>query len=321
VALLGSGLGARADLLSGGLKLVGASGAAATLSAAWTAKPNGIWLQLASIVVGFAVLTLAARPIPGVKTRPGVYLSHALGDPLVDFFGRFGKRALLILALICVYRLSDFVLNVMNAFYIDLGFSLDNIAEVRKGFGLIASMTGVFIGGLAIARFGVIRPLLVGAFALPITNTIFGWLAVQGPQMSALILAIGIDNIVSAYAGTCLIAYMSSLTGVGFTATQYALFSSLYSLPGKILASQSGRIIESAARSIDAGGPLSGLKSLFVHTPPKAFASAMAHSQVSPASLGAGYVVFFIYAGLVGVLAMILATIVARTSRETTAPA
>jgi PAT family beta-lactamase induction signal transducer AmpG len=209
----------------------------------------------------------------------------------------------------------------MNAFYIDLGFSLDNIAEVRKGFGLIASMTGVFVGGVAIARFGVIRPLLVGAFALPITNTIFGWLAVQGPQMSALILAIGIDNIVSAYAGTCLIAYMSSLTGVGFTATQYALFSSLYSLPGKIVASQSGRIIESAARSIDAGGPLAGLKSLFVHTPPKAFADAMAHSHVSSASLGAGYVVFFIYAGLVGVLAMILATIVARTSRETVVPA
>jgi PAT family beta-lactamase induction signal transducer AmpG len=321
VALLGSGLGARADLLAGGLNLVGAGGAGAALSTAWTAKPNGIWLQLASIILGFAVLAVAARPIPGVKTRPGVYLPHALGDPLVDFFERFGKRALLILALICVYRLSDFVLNVMNAFYIDLGFSLDNIAEVRKGFGLIASMTGVFVGGVAIARFGVIRPLLVGAFALPITNTIFGWLAVQGPQMSALILAIGIDNIVSAYAGTCLIAYMSSLTGVGFTATQYALFSSLYSLPGKIVASQSGRIIESAARSIDAGGPLAGLKSLFVHTPPKAFADAMAHSHVSSASLGAGYVVFFIYAGLVGVLAMILATIVARTSRETVVPA
>ena len=65
---------------------------------------------------------------------------------------------------------------------------LDNIAEVRKGFGLIASMAGVFVGGVAIARFGVMRPLVVGAFALPITNTIFGWLAVQGPQMPALML-------------------------------------------------------------------------------------------------------------------------------------
>jgi PAT family beta-lactamase induction signal transducer AmpG len=109
---------------------------------------------------------------------------------------------------------------------------------------------------------------------------------------------------------------MSSLTGVGFTATQYALFSSLYSLPGKILASQSGRIVESAARSIEAGGPLSGLKALFVHTPARAFADAMARSHVAPQALGAGYLVFFIYAGLVGVLAMILAAVVARFPRS-----
>lgn len=312
VALLASGLGARADVLAAALKALGASDAGQALAAAWTAKPNGIWLQLASIALGFGALYLAAVPVPGVRTRPGVYLSHALGDPLADFFNRFGKRALIILALICVYRLTDFVLNVMNAFYLDLGFSLDQIAEVRKVFGALASMAGVFVGGLAIARFGVIRPLVVGAFALPITNTIFGWLAVQGPDMGALTLAIGIDNIVSAYAGTCLIAYMSSLTGKGFTATQYALFSSLYSLPGKIVASQSGRIIDAAARSINAGGPLAPLKGLFAHAPPQAFATAMAHSHVAPASLGAAYVVFFIYAGLIGVLAMILASVVAR---------
>ncbi|HWD67359.1 MAG TPA: MFS transporter [Caulobacteraceae bacterium] len=319
VALLASGLGARADVLAAGLKTVGASDAGKALAAAWTAKPNGIWLQLVSIALGFGALWLAAVPVPGVRTRPGLYLSHALGDPLADFFNRFGKRALIILALICVYRLSDFVLNVMNAFYIDLGFSLDQIAEVRKIFGALASMAGVFVGGLAIARFGVIRPLVVGAFALPITNTIFGWLAVQGPNMGALTIAIGVDNIVSAYAGTCLIAFMSSLTGKGFTATQYALFSSLYSLPGKIVASQSGRIIDAAARSINAGGPLSPLKGLFAHAPPKAFATAMVHSHVAPAALGAAYVVFFIYAGLVGVLAMILASVVAYQQPKTAA--
>jgi PAT family beta-lactamase induction signal transducer AmpG len=312
VLLLGSGLGARADVIAAALRALGASSVGAALQAAWIAKPNGVWLQLASVALGFAVLALAAMPIPRARTLPGVYLSHALGDPLVDFFQRFGKRALIILALICVYRLSDFVLNVMSAFYLDLGFTLDEIAGVRKVFGALASVVGVFIGGLAVARFGVIRSLVVGAFALPITNTIFGWLAVQGPSLNALIIAIGIDNIVSAYAGTCLIAYMSSLTGVGFTATQYALFSSLYSLPGKIIASQSGRIVESAARSIDAGGPLSPLRSLFAHTPATAFAGAMAKSHVAPVSLGAGYVVFFLYAGLVGVLAMVLTAIVAR---------
>jgi PAT family beta-lactamase induction signal transducer AmpG len=312
VVLLGSGLGARADLLAGGLRLMGADQAGAALASAWTAKPNGVWLQLAAVVVGFGVLALAALPIPRARTLPGTYLFHALGDPLADFFNRFGRKALIILALICVYRLSDFVLNIMSAFYIDLGFSLDEIAGVRKVFGAIASVVGVFVGGLSVARFGVMRSLVVGAVALPITNTIFGWLAVQGPHLNSLIIAIGVDNIVSAYAGTCLIAYMSSLTGVGFTATQYALFSSLYSLPGKLLASQSGRIVEASARSIDAGGPLAGLKVLFVHTPAQAFAGAMARSHVAPVSLGAGYVVFFLYSGLVGILAMVLAVIVAR---------
>ncbi len=310
--LIGSGLGAKADLLSGALRLLGASGAGDALQTAWTAKPNGVWLQLLSVLAGFSAVALAASPIPGLRTRPGVFLFHALGDPLADFFRRFGKQALLILALICLYRLSDFVLNIMNAFYLDLGFSLTQIAEVRKVFGVGASLIGVFAGGLAIARWGVMRPLVVGAVALPITNTIFGWLALQGPHLQALLIAIGVDNIVSAYAGTCLIAYMSSLTGVGFTATQYALFSSLYSLPGKLIASQSGRIVEAAARSAQAGGLFAPLKALFAHAPPDAFAAAMAKSQVAPAALGAGYLVFFLYSGAVGLGAMILAVLVAR---------
>ena len=310
--LLGSGLGARADLIAGVVRLAGAPEAADLLQKAWTAKPNGVWLQLISVLAGFAVIAVAASPIPGVKTRPGVYLFHALGDPLADFFNRFGRQALLILALICLYRVSDFVLNIMNAFYLDLGFDLDTIAKIRKVFGLIASLVGVFIGGLSVARLGVMRSLVIGAFALPITNTVFGWLAVQGPSSQALLVAIGLDNIVSAYAGTCLIAYMSSLTSVGFTATQYALFSSLYSLPGKLIASQSGRIVETAAQASEGNGPLSALRGLFAHTPPQAFASAMAKSHVDPSALGAGYVVFFLYSGLVGVAAMILAVLVSR---------
>jgi PAT family beta-lactamase induction signal transducer AmpG len=310
--LIGSGLCARADLIAGAARLAGANDAAAFLQKAWTAKPNGVWLQLASVVVGFAVVVLAAWPLPGVKTRPGVDLFHALGDPLVEFFRRFGRQALLILALICLYRLSDFVLNIMNAFYQDLGFTLTQIAEVRKVFGLGASLVGVFIGGLSVARLGVMRSLVIGAVALPITNTIFGWLAVQGPGLSPLFVAIGVDNIVSAYATTCLIAYMSSLTSAGFTATQYALFSSLYALPGKVIASQSGRIVESAAQAAEPGGPLAPLRALFVHTPPDAFSSALSKSHVDPISLGAGYVVFFLYSGAVGVAAMVLAVLVAR---------
>jgi PAT family beta-lactamase induction signal transducer AmpG len=310
--LLGSGLGAKADLIAAVLNWLGQPSAAKALMTAWVAKPNGIWLQLLSVIAGFAVIVLAASPIPGARTRPGVYLLRALGDPLVDFFRRFGKVGIPILALICLYRLSDFVLNIMNAFYQDLGFSLTEIAEVRKVFGVIASMVGVFIGGLSVARLGVMRSLVIGAVALPITNTIFGWLAVQGPSVQALLIAIGVDNVVSSYAGTCLIAYMSSLTSAGFTATQYALFSSLYSLPGKLVASQSGRIVEAAARAAQAGGVFAPLAGLFAHQPSQAFASAMAKSQVTPAALGAGYLVFFLYSGIVGLAAMVLAVVVAR---------
>jgi PAT family beta-lactamase induction signal transducer AmpG len=310
--LLGSGLGANATVLSQLIAGIGLPGAAAALKAAWNTGPDSVWLQLAGVLAGFGVIVLAAWPIPGMKTRPGLYLSHALGDPLADFFGRFGKAAGLILALICLYRLSDFVLNIMTPFYLDLGFSKTQIAEARKVFGVVMSMIGVFAGGFSVARLGVMRSMVIGAFALPIANTIYGWLATQGPDFNALLTAIGIDNVVSGYAGTCLIAYMSSLTSAGFTATQYALFSSLYSLPGKLIASQSGRIVEGVAKGSDQGGPWRLLQGLFSHMRPDAFANAMTKSHVSPAALGAGYVAFFIYSGLVGVASMVLAVLVYR---------
>ena len=313
--LLGSGLGANAALLAKGLSAAGLAGAGAALSTAWVAKPDGVWLQLAGVLAGAAVIVIAAWPIPRLRTRPGLYLSSAFGEPLGDFFGRFGKTAVLILALICVYRLSDFVLNIMTPFYLDLGFSKTQVAEARKVFGVAMSMVGVFAGGFSVARLGVMRSMVIGAFALPITNTIFAWLATRGPDFNSLLAAIGIDNIVSGFAGTCLIAYMSSLTSAGFTATQYALFSSLYSLPGKLIASQSGRIVESAARAAQDGGPFAPLRGLFDHAPTGAFAGAMTKSHVAPSALGAGYMVFFLYSGLVGVLSMVLAVWVARRSK------
>lgn len=309
--ILGSGLAGDAGLIAGALKALGQAEAGETLKAAWTAKPWGVFLQVAGVLAGGVVIVLAARPIPGARTRPGVYLAAALGDPLKDFFARYEKTAALILALICLYRLSDFVLNIMNPFYLDLGFSKLEIAEVRKVFGVIMSMLGVFAGGYAVARLGLMRSLLIGAFAGPLSNLVFAWLAVQGPELSALFVAIGVDNVASGFSGTCLIAYMSSLTSQGFTATQYALFSSLYSLPGKLLASQSGRIVEAAAASAQAGGPASALTGLFARLPPEAFAAATAKSGVPAAALGAGYVTFFFYSAGIGAVGIVLAFLVA----------
>jgi len=202
----------------------------------------------------------------------------------------------------------------MNPFYLDLGFTLAEVAEVRKIFGVAALMAGVFTGGYSIARFGLLRSLVAGAVGGPLSNLVFVWLATQGHSVSALFVAIGVDNVLSGYAGTCLIAYMSSLTTAGFTATQYALFSSLYALPGKLIASQSGRLVEAGARSADAGGFVGTLMPFFTNLQPESFARAFERSGVTPAALGAGYAAFFIYTSLVGLVAIVLAAFVMRVS-------
>ena len=171
-------------------------------------------------------------------------------------------------------------------------------------------------GGWAVARLGLIRALVIGAFAGPVSNLAFAWLTLQGPQVWALAVAISLDNIASGFAGTCLIAYMSSLTSQGFTASQYALFSSLYALLGKLVASQSGRFVEGAARMADAGGPTAALRALLGPAPAGAFSEAALKSGVSAAGLGAGYVTFFVYSALLGALGVILALAVAARERR-----
>jgi PAT family beta-lactamase induction signal transducer AmpG len=304
--LLGSGLAANAGVFARVLGALGAGAAAEALLAAWASDAR-VWVQVLAVAAGLGIIVVAALPLPGVRTRPGVYLSAALVDPLRDFFARHRSTAGLILALICVYRIPDFVLNIMNPFYLDLGYSLVEIAEVRKIFGVLMTMLGVFAGGVAVARYGHLRALLIGAFAGPVSNLLFIWLATERHDLLALFAAIGLDNVAGGFAGTCLIAYMSSLTGAGFTATQYALFSSLYAIPGRLIASQSGRIVEAAARAADSGGVLSRLNVLFATTGPEGLVVAGERSGVSPAALGTGYTVFFAYSALLGILAVLLA--------------
>jgi PAT family beta-lactamase induction signal transducer AmpG len=111
---------------------------------------------------------------------------------------------------------------------------------------------------------------------------------------------------------------MSSLTSIGFTATQYALFSSLYAIPGRLIASQSGRIVETAARMADAGGPFASFKALVISQAPDNFAAAMQRSGVSPAALGTGYIVFFAYSALIGIFAVVLSRAVLNRQRLAT---
>ena len=186
------------------------------------------------------------------------------------------------------------------------------MAEVRKVLGVVGSVVGVSAGGYAVARFGLLPSMLVGAFGGPVSNLLFVWLATRGHDLGSLFTAIALDNVFSGFAGTCLIVYMSGLTAKGFTATQYALFSSLYAIPGKVLASQSGRIVEAAAHNVDHGGVLSVVSRLFTDLPAESFAKAYEKSGVSPAALASGYSVFFIYTCLVGLVAIVLTIAVMR---------
>lgn len=186
-----------------------------------------------------------ALHLGGTMARVAAFLYRTVVAPFVDFFGRHGLVALLILALIGCYRVPDFVMGVMaNPLYIDLGFSKTEIANISKLYGVWMSISGALIGGAVVIKIGILRTMLIGVVAVSCANLLFAWLAGQGHNLGALTLAISAENIAGGFAGTALIAYMSSLTNTAFTATQYALFSSFYALPGKLIGGQSGRIVD-----------------------------------------------------------------------------
>jgi len=175
------------------------------------------------------------------------WFSGAVASPLADFFQRNGWYAAVILALVGLYRLSDITLGVMaNPFYIDLGFTLEEIANVAKIFGVAMSIVGALIGGLLVARYGILKPLLLGAIMVAGTNLLFAWLATIGPDVNILVITISADSLSAGLAGSSFIAYLSSLVNKAYTATQYALFSSLFTLPGKLLGGLSGIVVDTA---------------------------------------------------------------------------
>ena len=166
--------------------------------------------------------------------------------PLIDFFQRYGlKLALLLLVLICLYRISDIMLGVIsNIFYQDLGFSKIEIASIVKTFGLIMTIIGGFLGGILSLRFGIMKILYVGALLTVATNLLFMLLSVYGYNISLLYFVISADNLSAGIASAAFVAFLSRLTNVSYTAMQYAIFSSLMTLIPKITGGYSGSIVE-----------------------------------------------------------------------------
>lgn len=173
------------------------------------------------------------------------WFAHAVADPFADFFRRFGSFAIVLLAFISLYRLSDYVLGILaNPFYLDIGFSKLQVAGIAKVYGLWITLFGVGAGGWAVVRFGVARCLVIATVLIASTNLFFAAMVLVGPEPWMLVVTISADNLAQGVSGTVLIAYLSSLTNLSFTATQYALLSSLMSLLGKFTAGYSGNVQE-----------------------------------------------------------------------------
>ena len=166
-------------------------------------------------------------------------------EPIVEFFNRYKKIAITILLLIGLYRIADVVMGVMaNIFYLEKGYNIKDIATYSKFFGLIATIFGGLLGGTFAMKFGTYRSLLIGAIAAASTNLLFAFLAVIEKNLFYLATIIIADNLASGFAGAAFVVYLSSLTSIKFTATQYALFSSLMLFIPKLIAGYSGAIVD-----------------------------------------------------------------------------
>lgn len=192
-----------------------------------------------------AVTPVPALPAAAAKSN----VLDAILGPFVAFFRSHGRWAVLMLLAISLYRLPDFIMGPMaNPFYADLGISKDFVGEIRASIGLVVAFLGIGAAGLSAVRFGMVPTLLLGAVLGPGSNAAFTWLAYHGADPASFATVMAIDGFATGFAGTALVAYMSSLTSVGYTATQYALLSSFYALLGKILKGFSGVAVESLAQ-------------------------------------------------------------------------
>jgi MFS transporter, PAT family, beta-lactamase induction signal transducer AmpG len=189
--------------------------------------------------------TVVISPETLRRERGRSWLFVAVVSPVLDFVARYRWHAVLLLALIATYRISDIILGVMsNPFYRDMGFTKDEVAAVSGVYGVIMTLVGAAVGGVLAVRYGVARVLILGAVLSSLTNILFAWLTTRGHDVPALVAVISADNLSAGIASAAFVAFLSSLTNVAYSATQYAVFSSLMLLLPKFLAGWSGWVVD-----------------------------------------------------------------------------
>lgn len=244
----------------------------------------------ACMLVGVCTTLLSSEPAFSEKVRQRFdgsvfdaaarWFATAVVSPFADFVKRYGRHALLLLAFIALFRISDYVLGILaNPFYLDVGFTKSEIATVAKLYGFWISLAGIAGGAWATLKFGISKCVVAATALIASTNLFFAALSLTGPSLAMLTVTISADNFTMGFAGTVFIAYLSSLVNLRFSATQYALLSSMSTFFGKLTAGYSGNVQE-----------------------------------------WIGWTGFFLYAAAVGVPAIILSVFVMRHYDELVAP-
>ncbi|HEX3704484.1 MAG TPA: MFS transporter [Vicinamibacterales bacterium] len=260
--------------------------------------PISYGLMAVLMAIGITASLIATEPLRaqtacGANAQAPLRTARGLFDavigPFTEFFRVYGWLALLMLAMISFYQLPEFVMGPMaNPFYHDLGLSKDAVGAVRGSIGLVASFAGIAAGGFCALRFGYVKTLIAGVIIKMLVIANFATLTVSGPDLRVFGAVMFADNFGIGFAGVALVTYMSTLTSLGYTATQYALLSSAYTYLGKFAKGFSGVAVERLA----VGRPLID-----------------------------AYGWFFISAGLLGLPALILCIVLARATRPPAAPA
>ncbi|HSV28282.1 MAG TPA: AmpG family muropeptide MFS transporter, partial [Candidatus Omnitrophota bacterium] len=244
--------GAGAAAVQFGYRLAMLTSGAGALFLAQYSESWAVTYAVMAALVGVGMVTVLVNREPKAPAlppkAPGVagWARHAVLDPFLDMARRQGMMIVAVLAFVLLYKLGDAFAGVMaNPFYIKMGFTKAEIASISKVFGFGATIAGTFLGGVLVARYGIVKSLLACGVLQMLSNLMFAWQATVGHDIGALTLTIAVENLSGGMGSAAFVAYMSGLCSLSYTGTQYALLSSLAAVGRTLVASSAGALAQS----------------------------------------------------------------------------